>query len=1413
MSSRPEPIAIVGMGCVFPGAADLDAYWSNLERGVDAITEVPPGRWDPIYYDPQSDAADRFYCRRGGFVDAQAAFDPLAFGVMPRAVDGAEPDQLLALQVAQDALRDAGLPEGGGWRARAGVVLGRGAYLTPGIARLDQRVRTAQQLVEILRGQLPSISEEALLALKTAFQEKLGPFGPDTAIGLVPNLAASRIANRLDLCGPAYTVDAACASSLVAVDQACRELWSGRCDVTLAGGVHLCQDVTFWSVFTQLGALSRKQQIRPFDRNADGLLIGEGAGIVVLKRLSDAERDGDRIYARLLAVGLSSDGRGATLLSPRVDGQLLALQRAWETAGVEPSGLGLLEAHGTATVQGDAAELTTLARFFGSTSAAASSVALGSVKSMIGHAMPAAGAAGLIKAALALHHGVLPPSLHCEDPHPLLSGTRFRVPASAEPWEESPAGPRRAAVNAFGFGGINAHAVLEAATASPKRARSTRGPMADGPAAGRGERWIAMSAPNPAALVGALSRGESLAEGGPCRLVLFDPTPERRAMAQKVVARERPWNGHDDLWFQTKGLLSEGGKLAFLFPGIEPTFEPRVADVAEHFGWTAPPAAGGGGIEETGLAVVAVSRLLYQAIRRLGIAPHAMAGHSIGEWTAMVASGMVPPAAAKAFIDSAVPGTLEVPDVLFAAAGCSADRALEAIAGLPEIAISHDNCPHQVILCGRRESLETALARLRDMQVLAQKLPFRSGFHSPLFEGFLAPHRRNFEQLPLQPPEVPVWSATSCAPYPAEAEAVKALAVEHLTHAVRFRELTERLYSDGFRFFVQVGAGNSLVGFVEDTLRGRPHLAIAANAKQRSGLAQLRRLLAAAFCQGQDFAPATGLDALGPPQRPALKLLRLDVPLVRLERMLDVSVAPAAEPSGSPILSTFETSLRQLARAQEEVVAAFSQKTQPAPKAWQERRRISVENHPYLLDHCFYRQPAGWPEISDRYPVAPMTLSLQWLFDAAGKVAGGKPVRVLEEVRALRWLAVAPPVEVVLRAQPPERGRAEVSLDGYAQATALIGEAASGAWSPPPPLEGPTPLPFAAEELYRDRWMFHGPSYQGVRKLLGWGPDGIDGELVVPAAPGALLDNAGQLFGLWVMLRTEVDRLALPVKLDRVELFGPAPKQGDLVHCAVRIRKLAEREVRADLWLWLADGRPFCRISGWEDRRFDSDARLWEVLRWPERELLALPRPRGYLLVTDAWRNLPSRDLLARRYLGAPERAQFDALPARRQGPWLNGRIAAKDAVREFLWRHGKRPIFPVEIEVGNDAQGRPWVRGPFPEQLSVSLAHTEGGAVARVAEGRRVGIDLERPERRPEGFAELVLTPEERSLVPEGDAWLARVWTAKEAVGKARGTGLGGDPRRLPLQKLDGERLLIDGVWVETAWDAPFVVAWSELP
>jgi acyl transferase domain-containing protein len=261
-------------------------------------------------------------------------------------------------------------------------------------------------------------------------------------------------------------VDAACASSLIAVDLGMRELLTGRCDLALVGGVNVSTPPTVLMVFCQLGALSRQGQIRPFDKDADGVLLGEGLGMVVLKRKEEAERDGDRIYAILKGVGISSDGRGLAVLAPRVEGEELALRRAYDATDISPKTVGLIEAHGTGTSVGDLTEIQALSRVFGPRKGTVPHCAIGSVKSMISHTIPAAGIAGLIKTSLALHHKILPPTINCDGPNPEfeLEKTPFYINTEPRPWVHGGREPRRAGVNAFGFGGINAHAILEGYT-------------------------------------------------------------------------------------------------------------------------------------------------------------------------------------------------------------------------------------------------------------------------------------------------------------------------------------------------------------------------------------------------------------------------------------------------------------------------------------------------------------------------------------------------------------------------------------------------------------------------------------------------------------------------------------------------------------------------------------------------------------------------------------------------------------------------------------------------------------------------------------------------------------------------------------------------------------------------------------
>ncbi|MEV0992551.1 beta-ketoacyl synthase N-terminal-like domain-containing protein [Streptomyces sp. NPDC049949] len=1449
---RPTDAAIVGMGAVFPGAADLAAYRRNLFAGTDSISEVPPERWDPeVYYDPEGAAGpvrgDRFYCRRGGFVDGLAAFDPTRFGIMPAAVEGAEPDQMLALHATAEAIADAGgedrLPAD---RSRIGVVLGRGGFMGVATARLDQRVRTAHQLAQTLRELAPELGERRIGEVRAAFQEALGPERPDASIGLVPSFTAARTANRLDFRGPAYTLDAACASSLLAVDQAVGLLAGGRCDAVVAGAVHHCHIATLWSVFTQLRALSPSERIRPFDRRADGTLLSEGTGVVLLKRLSDAERDGDRIYAVIRGTAVAGDGRAASLMSPLVAGQVRALERAWREAGLDPrapGALGLLEAHGTGTPVGDAAELDTLARVFGPAEAAGGpAIGFGSVKSMVGHTMQASGMAGLIKAALAVSEGVLPPTLHLEEPHADLARTRMRPVTAAEPWERGPR-PRRAGVNAFGFGGINAHAVLEEAPGATASAAPVRRFLPLGPAggavvgAGAREDVLLLGADGPAELAELLAAGSASAGDGPCRLAVLGPTPQRLALAAKAVERGRAWRGRGDVWFTPEPL---GGGTAFLFPGLEPEFAPVLDDVADRMGLERPRLGRGAELMERALDALATGRFYARVLPELGVNADVSAGHSLGEWAAMVAGGMYPQDAADSFLDSLRPGSLKVPDLVYAALGCGARRAEAALHGLDGVVVSHDNCPHQSVVCGDPQGVEEVLERLRREGVLGQQLPFRSGFHTPMWEPYLGQVRAAFARLPLRRGDLPVWSATTCAPFPDEPARVRDLVVRHLLEPVRFRELTLHLYEEaGIRTFVTMGPG-SLPGFVEDTLRDLPHLSVAASSPRLSGLASLRRVCAALWAEGhaphwerlRDPAPATRPAVRGRPVP-----LDLGSPLVRLDgaartRLGSLTTDPRpapAPPARSPLPPPPPEAGRPVPPStawtgRPVLLSALDAESEGAREgagkgAGTHRLRVSLDAMPCVRDHCVYLQPDGWPEDSDRFPVVPMTTMLELAADAARRYAPpGAVVLGYDDVRALRWLPAAPALDVEVGARAEGPGRIRIGLGPYASVVVLLGP---GHPRPPAtdltPLRDPRPAPVSAEALYRDRWMFHGPRFAGVHEVRSVGSDGIHGVLRALPDPGALLDAAGQLFGHWMQLRLPVDRLVFPATVDRIRFYGPPPPPHALVTAVARIRDVRDVTVRGDLELRAPNGVLWARIEGWTYRRFGADERVWPMKFTPEVCGIGEPQPAGWCLARRRWTDPASQELVMRRYLGAAERTAYERLAPRARAPWLLGRIAAKDALRQRLWDDGAGPVFPVEVPVGNDPAGRPVSEGALACGFRLSIAHKDRVAVALAHPSHPVGIDVEPVTGDPDALIRVALTPAELLLAEELaaregtglPAALTALWCAKEAAAKARGTGLGGRPREWRVAQDPGS----GGLLVLSPEGLPYPVRTTALP
>ncbi|ODA30454.1 hypothetical protein A6X21_00520 [Planctopirus hydrillae] len=481
-----EPIAVIGLSCLFPEAASAEEFWSNIRRGVDCIREIPQTHWnvsDYFHADPKS--PDRTYARRGGFLKA-VDFDPLEFGISPNNLEAIDTSQLLGLVAAKRALENAGYGQERAFnRSRVSCILGVTGTLEMVIplgARLGHP-HWKRALEEA--GVAPSVAQDVIERISAAYV----PWQENSFPGLLGNVVAGRIANKLDLWGTNCVVDAACASSLSALHLALLELQAGRSDMVLTGGVDTFNDIFMYMCFSKTPALSPTGDARPFSQNSDGTMLGEGVGLIVLKRLADAKRDGDCVLGVIRSVGTSSDGKGTAVYAPKAEGQIRCLEDAYQQGGVSPHEIDLVEAHGTGTRVGDATEIKGLTTIF---EAAARTVAgeeknawcaVGSVKSQVGHTKAAAGIASLIKVLLALHHEVLPPTIKVEQPadalrsHPGVRQSPFYVNIQSRPWLPGLNRKRRAGVSAFGFGGSNFHCLMEEALAE---CRPPRQPGWDG---------------------------------------------------------------------------------------------------------------------------------------------------------------------------------------------------------------------------------------------------------------------------------------------------------------------------------------------------------------------------------------------------------------------------------------------------------------------------------------------------------------------------------------------------------------------------------------------------------------------------------------------------------------------------------------------------------------------------------------------------------------------------------------------------------------------------------------------------------------------------------------------------------------------------------------------------------------------
>ncbi|MCG6906418.1 MAG: acyltransferase domain-containing protein, partial [Desulfobacteraceae bacterium] len=685
-------IAIIAAAGFFPKAPGLRDYWHLLFQGVDAISEIPASHWSPgDYYDPDPQKADHVYCKRGGFLEP-VAFDPAEFGIPPAALQATDTSQLLGLLAAKRLLEAAGYGEGREFdRDRTSVILG---------------VTGTQELVIPLGARLgypawrkalesAGLPPETVRAALERMAEAYIPWQENSFPGLLGNVVAGRICNRLNLGGTNCVVDAACASSMSAVHLAVMELQARRCDMAISGGIDTLNDIFMHMCFARTQTLSKTGDARPFAAAADGTVLGEGVGLLLLKRLADAEAHGDTILAVIRGVGSASDGKSQSIYAPRPEGQAKALRKAYRDAGFKPSTVGLLEAHGTGTRVGDRVEFTALCDVFGESGPRPTPCALGSVKSNIGHTKAAAGAAGLIKAALALHHKVLPKTLKADTPDPDLgiAESPFYLNTETRPWIAADGHPRRAGVSAFGFGGSNFHLVLE--EHSPRKtAVAWDGSVeivafsaadAEGLRSRLQEAAAALEPSPPLAEIARLADDSrrSFSTRDAHRLVLTIQRPPAATSAQAAAAfagslqhaaELLAQNGCDHSWGQAGvfyGCGAPAAKAAFLFPGQGSQYVGMGRDLACIFpealaAFEAADRALEGSpklseivfpsparndrekaaqekilrqTDKAQPAIGALSLAMLAVLERFGVHPQAACGHSFGELTALHAAG------------------------------------------------------------------------------------------------------------------------------------------------------------------------------------------------------------------------------------------------------------------------------------------------------------------------------------------------------------------------------------------------------------------------------------------------------------------------------------------------------------------------------------------------------------------------------------------------------------------------------------------------------------------------------------------------------------------------------------------------------------------------------------------------------
>ncbi|MCX6968771.1 MAG: SDR family NAD(P)-dependent oxidoreductase [Verrucomicrobia bacterium] len=809
-----EPIAITGIGCRFPGGAHgPDAFWKLLRNGTDAITEVPADRWNiPAYYDREPGLPGRTNSCWGGFIDGIDQFDPAFFGISPREAAFMDPQQRVLLETAWESIEDAGLVADPVAGSETGVFVG--------------------------------ISTHDYSQIQTSLGDKT-TIDTHSTTGTVLSIAANRISYLFNFHGPSFVVDTACSSSLVAVHLACQSLRHGECATALAGGVNAILVPDTYVGFSKMSMLSPDGRCKAFDARGNGFVRGEGAGVIVLKPLSAARAGGDRIYAVIRGSAVNQDGRTSSLTVPGFEAQQRLIREACSNAKVDPVEIDYIEAHGTGTAVGDPIETSAIGAVLGE-NPARRACAIGSVKTNIGHLEAGSGIAGIIKTALVLHHGEVPPNLHFEKPNPDIDFAKWkiRVPVAAE---KLPRTDAVAAINSFGFGGTNAHVILQCA---PQAGVEVSGELAQ-------PGLFVLSARDAEGLRALASQyaawlpncEESLADishtlatrrihGAHRIAIAADSKPAVIEKLEAFLAGEtRPG--------LSSGVAAPQAKPVFVFTGqgpqwwamgreliaSHPAFRKKIAECDALFrqwgNWSL--------IEELSRseadsrmdrpeiaqpAIFALQVALAEWWREHGVEPGAVIGHSVGEAAAAHLSGALDlQSAAKVIFERGRCMQILPPTGKMLAVALPPEAAMPWLAGFEKRAeIGAVNSPRSVVISGEPAALEQIARKLEAANIWCRFLRVNYAFHSKQMDPAKGPLKAALKKIGSQIPSVPMCSSVTAQISRAEKYHADYW-WRNVRQPVRFAGGIQTLIEAGFTTFLEIGPHPALSGSVSECLK------------------------------------------------------------------------------------------------------------------------------------------------------------------------------------------------------------------------------------------------------------------------------------------------------------------------------------------------------------------------------------------------------------------------------------------------------------------------------------------------------------------------------------------------------------------------------------------------------------------